>query len=539
MDTLSHWRLYNEHYKWLLYDRTADLDNFRRIFTDANLAVDAELTYAILKPTLPRNLTEASNISYITYDVYNNGRFLGGKLNMTLDREFECNLESCYIKRNLSALHTRTKYGNRNLLHDITMRVTVVVTKRPLTLPVPVLLDFLTSENNSDVDPISRFGYKIFLIYKDFFGCILLMRYTFRAHWGLNDTHGGGVGDVALGYSDFLSTPFLISAERLRYFSPLVESGGFRLLCLFRTPRSTGMKGSAFIEPFNGSVWLVFGILLVVSAIFLWRTFALELRNFHTNLSYKPSLLSTALLAFGSACYQGSSIVPTSAGGRMAYFSLYSATFMMYNYYTSILLSTLLGTPPKSDIKTLGQLADSALNVGLEPLPYTYVFLNGSQLPDVRRFVYRKIESKKDPEKLWISVEEGILKVRDEPGFAFVLETSTSYPFLERNFLPHQICDLNEVLMRPDKSLFTQLHKNSSYKELTRLRGIRMLETGVWRKHRKHWFREHLNCVPSNYLFAVGMEYTAPLFLMLAYSYILCLVILLMEKLIKRMQERF
>lgn len=124
---LSHWRLYNEHYNWLLYDRTADLDNFRRIFTDANLAVDAELTYAILKPTLPRNLTEASNISYIAYDVYNNGRFLGGKLNMTLDREFECNLESCYIKRNISALHTRTKYGNRNLLHDITMRVTVVV----------------------------------------------------------------------------------------------------------------------------------------------------------------------------------------------------------------------------------------------------------------------------------------------------------------------------------------------------------------------------------------------------------------------------
>lgn len=102
----------------------------------------------------------------------------------------------------------------------------------------------------------------------------------------------------------------------------------------------------------------------------------------------------------------------------------------------------------------------------------SFCVLKGSQLPDVRRFVYRKIESKKDPEKLWISVEEGILKVRDEPGFAFVLETSTSYPFLERNFLPHQICDLNEVLMRPDKSLFTQLHKNSSYKELTRLRQV-------------------------------------------------------------------
>lgn len=88
----------------------------------------------------------------------------------------------------------------------------------------------------------------------------------------------------------------------------------------------------------------------------------------------------------------------------------------------------------------------------------------------MRRFVYRKIESSKNPQKVWIPVQEGVLRVRDEPGFVFVLETSYAYPFLERNFLPHQICDLNQVNLRPDKSLFTQLHKNSSYKELTRLR---------------------------------------------------------------------
>nr|QKN21170.1 ionotropic receptor [Zeugodacus cucurbitae] len=533
MGTLNRSSLYNGHYNWLLYDRTADLNNFRRLFADANLDVDAELTYAFLKPTQLGAVIEMNITTFVKYDVYNNGYHLGGKLNMTVDREVECNVTSCYIKRYLSQLHTRSKYGNRDKLHDITMRVSVVITQLPLSTPVPMMLDFLTSENNSDVDPISRFGYRIMLIFKDLFGC--KMRYTFRSHWGINETYGGSIGDLISCEADFLSTPFLSTAARVKYVSPLLETGGFSSICIFRTPRSSSMKGEAFVQPFDGSVWLVFVILLIVVAIFLWYTFILEMRNCRTYLPYTPSLLSTGLLAFGSACYQGSHIVPSSVGGRLAYLSLYLATFIVYNYYTSILLSTLLGTPPKSDIKTLGQLADSSLTVSLEPLPYNYVYLNASQLPDVRRFVSRKIESRKNPQKVWIPVKEGVLRVRDEPGFVYVLETSYAYPFLERNFLPHQICDLNEVNLRPDKSLFTQLHKNSSYRELTRIRGIRMLETGVFRKHRRYWVRNKLNCVPSNYLFAVGMEYTAPLFLMLAFSYILCLLLLGLELLIKRL----
>lgn len=49
--------------------------------------------------------------------------------------------------------------------------ISLQVTKLPLSSPVTVLTDFLKSENNSDVDPITRFGFRILLIYKDLFGC--------------------------------------------------------------------------------------------------------------------------------------------------------------------------------------------------------------------------------------------------------------------------------------------------------------------------------------------------------------------------------
>ncbi|XP_067643681.1 ionotropic receptor 75a-like [Eurosta solidaginis] len=544
MNTLSRWRLYNEHYNWLLYDHTADLVNFKRLFMNANLSVNAQLTYAFSKPststlgaTIGFNSTTDNNSTqfYIKYDVFNNGRYLGGKLNMTIDREIKCNWGGCHINRYLSTLHLRSKYGHRNKLHDIRMRVSTAVTERPISSPVPVLFNFLLSENCTDVDTIARFGFHVLLIYKDFFGCEMI--FTFHNHWGKTETSGGAIGDAVMERTELVSTPFLITTNRLKFFSPIVQTGSYRSVCLFRTPRSSSLKGDAFLQPFEGSVWLVFGVLLVILAVVFWIIFAFESGNIQSHLPYKPSLLATQLMAFGSACCQGSSIVPFSIGGRIAFVSLYLFTFLVYNYYTSILLSTLLEAPPKSNIKTLGQLADSSLEVGLEPLPYNYVFLNTSQLPDVRRFVQRKIESKAQPSKVWISATEGVMRVRDEPGFVYVLETSTTYPFLERVFLPPEICDLNEIMLRPDNAMYTQLHKNSTYKEFLRLKAIRMLETGVWNKQLRQWIKEKLNCVPSIDLVAVDMENIAPLFVMLLFTYILSLALLGLEILIKRTHD--
>ncbi|XP_054085021.1 ionotropic receptor 75a-like [Zeugodacus cucurbitae] len=122
----SHERLFSDHFFWLIYDDMANVTYFRGLFKRQNLAVDAEITYAYLNT--PEDDGNSSAIaSYTLYDVYNNGYYHGGKLNMTLDREIYCNSEECYVNKYLSKLHLRNKYGNRNTLHDATLRLTVVV----------------------------------------------------------------------------------------------------------------------------------------------------------------------------------------------------------------------------------------------------------------------------------------------------------------------------------------------------------------------------------------------------------------------------
>lgn len=82
----------------------------------------------------------------------------------------------------------------------------------------------------------------------------------------------------------------------------------------------------------------------------------------------------------------------------------------------------------------------------------------------------RKIEPQSHNPELWLPAKQGILRVRDRPGYVFIFEASSGYEYVERYYTQQEICDLNEILFRPELLLYTHLHRNSSYKELVRLR---------------------------------------------------------------------
>lgn len=187
------------------------------------------------------------------------------------------------------------------------------------------------------------------------------------------------MGSLVNETADLTSAPFFMTSGRFRFLSSIAATGDFRSVCMFRTPRNSGMHGGVFLEPFSSKVWILFGCSLLLAALMLWLAFFMEHYQMDRYIStFVPSLLTTCLISFGSACAQSSFLIPRSWGGRIAFMSLSIATFLMYNYYTSVVVSSLLGSPVKSKIKSLSQLADSDLEVGLEPLPYTYTYLNVS-----------------------------------------------------------------------------------------------------------------------------------------------------------------
>ncbi|KAM8708521.1 hypothetical protein ACLKA7_015490 [Drosophila subpalustris] len=498
--------------------------NFYNFFAPFNISVDADVSYV-----KQQVLDNTGDIIYALYDVYSNGKHIGGQLNITGDYELFCNTTSCQLNRYLSSLHLRTKYRQREQLRDVILRVATVVTARPLNWPREVLLNYLSQDNETHIDVIARFGFQITILLKDLLQCD--MNFTFTDRWSSSDVIGGSVGAVVNQMADIASAPALATEGRLRYLSAITETGYFRSVCLFRTPRNAGIRGDVFLQPFSSLVWYSFAAVLLLIGLLLYLIFYLECMRMQPRwrLNAVPSLLTTCLISFGAACSQSSALIPRSTGGRLTYFVLFLISFIMYNYYTSVVVSSLLSSPVKSQIKTMQQLAESSLEVGLEPITFTKSYLNYSSRPEIHLFKKRKVETQSKNTELWLPVEKGILRVRDRPGYVFVFDASSGYAYVERYYTQQEICDLNEILFRPELVVYTQLHQNSSYKELIRLKLLRVLETGVYRKHRNRWARTKLHCYSQNFVITVGMEYVAPLFFMLICGYILVLLLLLLE----------
>jgi len=90
---------------------------FYELFAPFNVSIDADVSY--VKEEFQDN---NSSVVYAVYDVYNNGKIIGGQLNMTGSHEMACDPNECRRIRYLSSLQKRSKYGNREQLTDVVLR---------------------------------------------------------------------------------------------------------------------------------------------------------------------------------------------------------------------------------------------------------------------------------------------------------------------------------------------------------------------------------------------------------------------------------
>ncbi|XP_039488088.1 ionotropic receptor 75a isoform X2 [Drosophila santomea] len=513
----SRGRLYNQNLHWLLYDEAGNFTKLRQLFGGANLSLNADLTY----------VSRQDEELFMLHDVYNKGSHLGGKLNITVDQTLHCNRSHCQVKDYLSELHLRPRLQHRMDLSSVTFRLAALVSVLPINSSEEELLEFLNSDRDSHMDSISRIGNRLIMHTQEILG--FKLHYIWCGTWSVQDAFGGAIGMLTNESAELSTSPFVPSWNRLHYVHPMTEQAQFRAVCMFRTPHNAGIKAAVFLEPFMPSVWFAFAGLLIFAGVLLWMIFHLERHWMQRCLDFIPSLLSSCLISFGAACIQGSYLMPRSAGGRLAFIAVMLTSFLMYNYYTSIVVSTLLGSPVRSNIRTIQQLADSSLDVGFDTVPFTKTYLVSSARPDIRSLYKQKVESKRDPNSVWLSPEEGVIRVRDQPGFVYTSEASFMYHFVEKHYLPREISDLNEIILRPESAVYGMVHLNSTYRQLLTQLQVRMLETGITSKQSRFFSKTKLDTFSNSFVIQVGMEYAAPLFISLLVAYFLALVILILE----------
>lgn len=92
------------------------------------------------------------------YDVYNNGRSLGGQINVTLDRNI--NHEASTLGP--SRLDEKPKYEHRRTLSDLTLRAGTVSQRFPrLNDSMGQIVKHLESDADRHIDHGTRFGHRL------------------------------------------------------------------------------------------------------------------------------------------------------------------------------------------------------------------------------------------------------------------------------------------------------------------------------------------------------------------------------------------
>lgn len=135
---------------------------------------------------------------------------------------------------------------------------------------------------------------------------------------------------------------------------------------------------------------------------------------------------------------------------------------------------------------------------------------------------------------------EGFYRVRTD-RFAFHCEASTAYPTIAKNFLPHEICDTQQIPFRKNLEIGMVVGKSSPFTEKVKRNWAWMRETGIVFKHKKHWVGAKPECLSNAFVTSVGFDYVGTIFTFLFVSYIVSFAILVGERIhgpVKKMKIR-
>ncbi|CAH1367043.1 unnamed protein product, partial [Tenebrio molitor] len=132
-------------------------------------------------------------------------------------------------------------------------------------------------------------------------------------------------------------------------------------------------------------VWYI--IIVSVALICVSLKLFHRLESKYKGLQSSYSWATVTLITTSAIFQQDSSIFPNGYSGRIVFLVLQILSILLYNYYTSSIISSLLSKPPEA-FHTLDELGHSRLEIGIEDLPYTITWFTIMNDSDVQ-YIYK------------------------------------------------------------------------------------------------------------------------------------------------------
>ncbi|KYQ54484.1 putative glutamate receptor, partial [Trachymyrmex zeteki] len=357
------------------------------------------------------------------------------------------------------------------------------VLKSCLVMTDPNTINHLTDFKDKSVDPVTKANYPWILHLVNRMNASISFEVT--NSWGYRSENGswsGMIGMLERREIDIGGTATFLVPERIGVvqYIQLYTHTGSRFV--FRRPLLSTVS-NIFTLSFQRNVWIAIAVFLVLVFCLLYLSIKWEYYRDKMTKSAawnqlnpsKPTVSDNLLILLGAFSQQGYSYEPYRVSSRIVTLMLLLASLSLYAAYTANIVSLLQSTT--HSIKTLPDLLNSPLKLGVQDIVYNRYYFKSFQDPIRKTILEQRIEPKGSKSN-WMSIEEGVRRVRNEL-FAFHGEIGTAYQLMQDTYLEEEKCGLTEIDFLNVLYPLLVIQEQSPYSEIIKTGALKLRECGL------------------------------------------------------------
>ncbi|XP_025073844.1 uncharacterized protein LOC105426276 [Pogonomyrmex barbatus] len=343
--------------------------------------------------------------------------------------------------------------------------------KSCLVMTEPNTINHLTDFKDKSIDPVTKANYPWIIHLVNRMNATVSFEIT--NSWGYRAENGswsGMIGMLDRREIDIGGTATFLVPERIGVVQYIQLYTHTCSRFVFRRPLLSTVS-NIFILPFQRNVWIAIAVFLILVFCLLYLSIKWEYyRDRMTDSAAywnqlnpnKPTVSDNLLILLGAFAQQGYSYEPYRVASRIVTLMLLLASLSLYAAYTANIVGLLQSTT--DSIKTLSDLLNSPLKLGVQDVVYNRHYFKSFQDPVRKAILEQRIEPK-GRKSSWMSIEEGVQRVRNEL-FAFQGEIGTMYQLMQDTYLEEEKCGLTEIDFLKVLYPLLAIQKQSPYLEI-------------------------------------------------------------------------
>ncbi|XP_034483206.1 glutamate receptor U1 [Drosophila innubila] len=384
------------------------------------------------------------------------------------------------LRNSRHIVHALRHYGS-----PITYRQNLdgVVFNTAIVIAFPDLFTNIEDMSMRHIDTISKVNHRLMLELANRLNMSYNTYQTVNYGWRQpNGSFDGLMGRFQRYELDFAQLAIFMRLDRVALCDFVAETYRVRAGIMFRQPPLSAVA-NIFSMPFTQGVWISILLLLIITIVVMLLEM---LFSPHThNMSYLDSLN----FAWGAMCQQGFYVDVRNRSGRIIVFTTFVAAVFLFTSFSANIVALLQS--PSDAIRSLGDLGQSPLEIGVQDTQYNKIYFTESTDPVTKSLYHKKIASKGD--HVYMRPTTGMEKMRTGL-FAYQVELQAGYQIVSDTFSEPEKCGLMELEPFQLPMLAIPTRKNFPYKELFRRQLRWQREVSLVNREERKWFPQKPKC---------------------------------------------